>query len=160
MGLYDDAIREFQSGARDPALAQDSLSLMAMCFVEMKDYEAAVKAIEQALGVSEAGNRTGLYYQMGEVLEKQKQWGDALSAYERVKAGDPAFEGIGQAIERVSASLAAGTPDEEPAELSPEDGMDDMLTDLIKEVEEMARESSGESPEDPGKSKKDRISYL
>jgi hypothetical protein len=38
--------------------------------------------------------------------------------------------------------------------------MDDMLTDLIREVEEMALESSGETKGDPGKSKKDRISYL
>jgi hypothetical protein len=38
--------------------------------------------------------------------------------------------------------------------------MDDMLTDLIREVEEMARESTGDTLDDPGKSKKDRISYL
>ena len=38
--------------------------------------------------------------------------------------------------------------------------MDDMLNDLIREVEEMAKESSGETQDDPGKAKKDRISYL
>jgi hypothetical protein len=39
-----------------------------------------------------------------------------------------------------------------------------MLTDLIREVEEMAKESSGEvgdlSEDDPSGGRKDRISYL
>ena len=65
MGLYDDAIREFESGTMDPALAQDSFSLMAMCYVEKKEYGAAIKAIEQALEVSNEDIRTGLFYQLG-----------------------------------------------------------------------------------------------
>ena len=73
---------------------------------------------------------------------------------------DPAFEGIGEAIERVKASLSGGLTEDEPDGLSEDGGMDDMLTDLIREVEEMARESSSEAPDDPGKPKKDRISYL
>jgi tetratricopeptide (TPR) repeat protein len=160
MGLYEDAIREFESGTRDPALAQDSFSLMAMCYVEKKEYDSAIKAIEQALEISNEDNRTGLFYQLGEVRERQKRWSEAVDAYEQVQSKDPTFERIGEAIQRVKASISDGAPEEEPDDLSVDSGMDDMLTDLIREVEEMARESSGEAPDDPGKTKKDRISYL
>ena len=160
MGLFDDAILEFESGTKDPALAQDSFSLMAMCYVEKKEYESAVNAIEQALEISNEGSKTGLFYQLGEVKEKQKQWSEAVSSYEQVQSDDPTFEGITQAIERAKAHISDGAPDEEPDDLSEDSGMDDMLTDLIREVEEMAKESSGEIQDDPGKPKKDRISYL
>ena len=53
-----------------------------------------------------------------------------------------------------------GATEEEPEDLTGDSEMDSMLTDLIREVEEMARESSGETQDDPGKTKKDRISYL
>jgi tetratricopeptide (TPR) repeat protein len=160
MGLFDDAILEFESGSKDPALAQDSFSLMAMCYVEKKEYESAVKAIEQALDVSNESSRTGLYYQLGEVKERQKQWSEAVSSYEQVQSDDPTFEGIAQAIERAKAHISDDAPEEEPEDLTADGGMGDMLTDLIREVEEMAKESSGEINDDPGKSKKDRISYL
>jgi tetratricopeptide (TPR) repeat protein len=160
MGLLDDAIVEFESGTKDPALAQDSFSLMAMCYVEKKDYESAIKAIGQAIEISNEASKTGLFYQLGDVREKQKQWAEAATAYEQVQFEDPAFEGIGEAIERVKASLSGGLTEDEPDGLSEDGGMDDMLTDLIREVEEMARESFSEAPDDPGKPKKDRISYL
>lgn len=160
MGLYDDAIREFESGTKDPALAQDSFSLMATCYVDKKEYELAIKAIGQALEISTEDSRTGLFYQLGEVRERQKQWSEAVSAYEQAQSSDPTFEGIAEAIERARASISAGATEEEPDDLSVDGGMDDMLSDLIREVEEMARESSGETQDDPGKTKKDRISYL
>ena len=160
MGLFDDAILEFESGTKDPALAQDSFSLMAMCYVEKKEYESAVNAIEQALEISNEGSKTGLFYQLGEVKERQKQWSEAVSSYEQVQSDDPTFDGIAQAIERAKAHISDGTPEEEPEDLSADSDMDDMLTDLIREVEEMAKESSGEIQDDPGKPKKDRISYL
>ncbi len=160
MGLYDDAIREFESGTRDPTLAQDSFSLMAMCYVDKKEYESAVKAIEQALELSNEDRQTGLFYQLGEVKQRQKQWSEALSAYEQVQSNDPTFEGIAEAIQQVKVSISDGVPEDEPVDLLVDSGMDDMLTDLIREVEEMARESSGETQDDPAKPKKDRISYL
>ncbi|MDF1525576.1 MAG: tetratricopeptide repeat protein [bacterium] len=159
MGLYDDAILEFESGTRDPALAQDSFSLMAMCYVEKRDYESAINAIVQAIDISNGGSKTGLFFQLGEVKEKQNLWSEAIKAYEQVQSDDPAFQGIGEAIERVKASLSRGVIQDEPDDLS-DGGMDNMLTDLIREVEEMAKESSGETTDEPGKPKKDRISYL
>ncbi len=160
MGLYDDAIREFESAARDADLVQDSLSLMAMCYMEKKDYDSAAASIDKALEISREDNRAGLYYQMGEVREKQKSWSEALVAYEKVQSDDPLFTGIGDAIERVKGSLSAGAGEEDLLEGPEEGGMEDMLSDLIREVEEMAKESSGETDGGPEKAKKDRISYL
>ncbi|MDF1536624.1 MAG: tetratricopeptide repeat protein [bacterium] len=160
MGLSDDALREFEISSRDPDLAQDSLSLMAMCFVEKKDLDSAVKAIQKAIDISEVSTRTGLFYQMGETLERKKAWPEAVAAYEEVQAKDPTFERIGEAIERVKSHLVEEAEDEVEADMPLDGGMDDMLSDLIREVEEMARETAGETGDDPGKPKKDRISYL
>jgi len=162
MGLYDDAIKEFEMGARDPGLAQDSLSLMAMCFTEKKDFDSAVKTLGVALETANEENRIGLNYQLGEVQERTKDYQAAYASYESVKALDPTFEGLDAAIERISGFLVAGAPDVDIG-VPLEGDLDDMLTDLIKEVEEMAMESeSGDEDEPPpaGTRKKDRISYL
>lgn len=159
MGLFDDALREFEVGSRDPDLVQDSLSLMAMCFIEKKDYDSAVKTVQKAIEVSTEGNRAGLYYQLGEAFEKKKNWPEALAAYSEVQSRDPSFEGIEDILVRVRSHIGLDVPEEE-IETPLESGMDDMLSDLIREVEEMAKESSGEPVGEPGKTKKDRISYL
>ena len=163
MGLFDDALREFEVGLRDPDLAQDSLSLMAMCFMEKKDFDSAVKVVKKALDGSPEASKAGLFYQLGEAFERKKDWKEALSAYSEVQLRDPSFRGIGDLLDRVRSMAGHEVPEEETA-TSLEGGMDDMLTDLIREVEEMAKESSGEagdlSEDDPGKGRKDRISYL
>jgi len=164
MGLFDDALREFEVGSRDPDLTQDSLSLMAMCFMEKKDFDSAVMAVQKALEGSPEGSKTGLFYQLGEIFEKMKDWQEALSAYGEVQSRDSSFGGIEEVLDRVRSQAGHEIPEEEEIEATFEGGMDDMLTDLIREVEEMAKENSGETegvPEDdPGKGKKDRISYL
>jgi len=159
MGLFDDALREFEIGSRDPDLTQDSLSLMAMCFIEKKDYDSALKAVQKAMEACSEEARIGLYYQMGEIQEKKKDWEGALEAYSEVQSRDPSFEGIDEIIGRIKVHTDL-TAAEEEIEMPLEGGMDDMLSDLIKEVEEMARENTDEPGGDPGKSKKDRISYL
>jgi tetratricopeptide (TPR) repeat protein len=160
MGLFDDALREFEIGTRDPDLIQDSLSLMAMCFVEKKDLDSALKAVQKALEISQEGNRVGLFYQLGETHERKKEWSEAVTAYEEVQTRDPAFEGLDEAIERAKSHLGEEDGDEVEADVSLDAGMDDMLSDLIREVEEMAKETTDGTGDDPGKPKKDRISYL
>jgi len=169
MGLFDDALREFEVASRESSLAQDSLSLMAVCFLEKKDFDSAVKVVQKALEAAPESSRPGLLYQLGEAYEKKKEYSKALAAYEEVQARDPRFEGIEDLIEKARAMVEQDVPVdpdlEEAAEAGPgEGGMDEMLTDLIREVEEMAKESSGEEKErpkdDPGKDRKDRISYL
>ncbi len=163
MGLYDDAIREFELASRDTKHLMDSLSLTAICFVEKQDYDSAVDALQTALNSAGEGNLSGLHYQLGQVREKQKEFDLALESYEEVKGLEPSFENINGDLERVRELISsdvvetAAVPDAESAAL------DGMLDDLISEVEEMAREEEGIS-DDMGKStkkrKKDRISYI
>ncbi len=160
MGLYDDAIRELEYAAKDSSLVQDSLSLMAMCYMEKREYGSAAEAIEQALEIASEDNRTGLYYQLGEVKEKQNDWSEALNAYEQVQSRDPSFAGIAEIIERVKSTTAEGALGIQPEDQPEGGGMEDMLSDLIREVEEMAQETADEAMGDTDKSKKDKISYL
>jgi tetratricopeptide (TPR) repeat protein len=127
--------------------------------VEKKDLDSAIKAIEKAIEISEEDVSSGLYYQLGETRERQKMWPEAVDAYEQVLSMDSAFEGIDEAVKRAKSHLTEDVEDEVEAD-APESGMEDMLSDLIKEVEEMAKESTDGPDDDPGKAKKDRISYL
>jgi pilus assembly protein FimV len=160
MGLYDDALTEFEMSSRDPDLTQDSLSLMAMCFVDKKDLDSAVKAIQKAMEISVGSVNPGLFYQLGETRERQKMWPEAVAAYEEVLSNDATFEGIADILARAKSHLSEDIDDEVEADEPLDGGMDDMLSDLIKEVEEMAKESSEGPDDDQGKSKKDRISYV
>ena len=164
MGLFDDALREFEVASREPGLKQDSLSLMAMCFLEKKDFDSAVKVVQRALEEASEPSKTGYFYQLGEAYEGTREWSKALAAYEEVKARDPSFGGIEGIMEKIRSMAGKETPAEPDTESAAGPGMDEMLNDLIREVEEMARESTGKKEEhpkgDPGRDPKDRISYL
>ncbi|MFV1956892.1 MAG: tetratricopeptide repeat protein, partial [bacterium] len=163
MGLYDDAIREFELASRDTNHLLDSLSLTAMCFVEKQDYDSAVDALQTALDSAGEKNLSGLHYQLGQVRERQKDLDLALESYEEVKGLDPSFENINGDVERVRELMSS---DEIKPAAAPDAGsaaLDGMLDDLIKEVEDMAREEEGirdEVGKSTKKGKKDRISYI
>jgi tetratricopeptide (TPR) repeat protein len=162
MGLIDDAIRELEIASGDDKLLQDSLSLIAMCFFEKQDYDSAVKTVQKALETAKEEHVPGLTYQLGQTYEKQGTWERAMESYERVRDLDPAFEEASEGIERIK-ELSSSAPD---TPSSPDEGgLDDILSDLIKEVEEMAKEDAMEKSPDkddepPQKRKKDRVSYL
>ena len=165
MGLFDDAIRELETATGDRKLLPDSMSLIAVCFVEKQDYDSAAKTISKALESSAEENVPGLTFQMGQIRERQQKWAPALEAYKKVQNLDPDFEDIDKAIERVG-ELCGGDLDVKTAEdAPPEGGLDDLLSDLIREVEDMAQEEiEGGLPDGDGqtstKAKKDRVSYL
>jgi len=162
MGLIDDAIRELEIASGDDTLLQDSLSLIAMCFFENQDYDSAVKTVQKALETAKEEHVPGLTYQLGQTYEKQGTWDRAMESYEKVRDLDPAFEEASEGIERIK-ELSSSAPD---TPSSPDEGgLDDILSDLIKEVEEMAKEDAMEKSPDkddepPQKRKKDRVSYL
>lgn len=163
MGLTDDAIMEFEIASGDEKLLQDSLSLIAMCFFDKQDYDSAEKTVQKALETAKEGHIPGLTYQLGQTYEKQGAWEKAMESYEKVVDLDPAFEEASEAVGRVR-ELGSSAPDT-PDSSAGEGGLDDILTDLIKEVEEMAREDAMDKSPDkddgpPPKRKKDRVSYL
>lgn len=163
MGLTDDAIRELEISSRDPNLLQESLSLMSMCFMDKQDYDSAVKALLKAMETGRQEHLPGLNYQLGLAYEAKRQLDQALQAYETVKGMDISLQGLDEAIERVG-DLLSGSQEELPPASTGDESLDNMLSDLIKEVEEISREDEDESPsegDDPSpKTKKDRISYL
>ncbi|MBN2720518.1 MAG: tetratricopeptide repeat protein, partial [Proteobacteria bacterium] len=164
MGLFDDALKEFEVAAREPGMKQDSLSLMAMCFLEKKDFDSAVKVAQRALEEASEPSKTGFFYQLGEAYAGNREWSKALAAYGEVKSRDPSFERIDDILQKIRSNAEKETPLEPEAESDSGPGMDEMLSDLIREVEEMARESTGKKEEQPksdtGRDPKDRISYL
>ncbi|UCF29993.1 MAG: tetratricopeptide repeat protein [bacterium] len=163
MGLVDDAIRELEISSRDPHLLHESLSLMAMCFMEKSDHDSAVKTLLKAMESARQEHLAGLNFQLGQAYEAKREWGLSLQAYEKVRDLDGSMEGIGEAVDRVRDRMTG--PQEEPPSTQPEeDSLDSMLSDLIREVEEISRESKDDPPsddDDPSpKAKKDRVSYL
>jgi|GEM_PF-5814568 len=164
MGLFDDALKEFEVAAREPGLTQDCLSLMVMCFLEKKDFDSAIKVAQRALEEASEPSKAGFFYQLGEAYAGNREWSKALAAYGEVKSRDPSFDRIDDILQKIRSMAGKETPADPDTESASEPGMDEMLSDLIREVEEMARESTGKKEEQPkgdtGRDPKDRISYL
>jgi len=88
MGLYDDAIGEFEQAAHDPQRIADCITLQAMCYREKGD---AVKAEELLRdGVALKGLRKGeiqsLIYELALLLESTGRPGEALPYYLEVRS--------------------------------------------------------------------------
>jgi tetratricopeptide (TPR) repeat protein len=172
MGLIDDSIRELQIASRDPKLFHDSLSLMAMCFLDRGDLKSARGSIQTALTRAPEGHRTGLTFQLGQIQEKERDFDGALESYSEVQRRDPKFEGIAASVERVSSVLKQGRKKAEQEK--DDDQFENLFADLIREVGDLAEENrregaagkgdvpAGDGPDrpPPGPGKKQRISYL
>jgi tetratricopeptide (TPR) repeat protein len=163
MGLTDDAIRELEISSRDPNLLQESLSIMAMCFMDKKDYDSAVKTLQKGMENAQQDHLPGLNYQLGQAHEANGNLKNALEAFSTAQGMDSSIEGLEEAIERIQ-GLMEGTQEASAPSPVEEDSLDHMLSDLIKEVEDISREtregSSDEDKDPPPKTKKDRVSYL
>ncbi|GFE58344.1 tetratricopeptide repeat protein [Geobacter sp. AOG1] len=121
MGLYDDAIGEFEQASHDPQRIADSLTLQAMCYREKGD---AVKAEELlrngvALKSLRKGEIQSLTYELAHLLETTGRPTEALPYYLEVRS-------IGRGFRDTSARIAAlGGEDSEFQGLSIFDFEDD-----------------------------------
>jgi tetratricopeptide (TPR) repeat protein len=118
MGLFDDAVAEFEKAMTNPGRLVDSLTLKGTCLVEMGSFDQAEEIFKSGLvypGLNTA-ERISLHYELGLLYEA---WGrplEALDSYQSAADADLFFRNVGEKIEalRKNLGLDANTGKEDP----------------------------------------------
>jgi tetratricopeptide (TPR) repeat protein len=105
MGLYDEAIAEFQKALRSPDGRLRTSEALGICFFEKCQYAIAETVLRRAVDTDEGGDeaKIGLLYWLGRALEAQRKQGEALESYERALAVDIRFMDLNDRIQRLTA---------------------------------------------------------
>lgn len=153
MGLFDDAIREFQVAKHDPKLFINATTMLGMCYMEKNLYPLAIEALQSALmKVSrKEESHWGLKYDLALAYERSGQIKEAFDLYTEVYGWDSKFREVEQKINlyRIKAEprrkVERSEPETvEPLEVEPETG------------------SKPKAPENGSKdiNRKNRVSYI
>jgi tetratricopeptide (TPR) repeat protein len=86
MGLYEDAIQEFEAACGDPALQPDACFLMGKCSAEMEKWEDAIGQYERALAAEglDSEKSRGIRYELALVLRSLGRDEDALRTFQQI----------------------------------------------------------------------------
>jgi tetratricopeptide (TPR) repeat protein len=119
MGLYDDAIKEFENASRNPRRKVDCLTLQAVCFREKGDLDRAEQLLQGGIGQKGLADveLLGLKYELALLYETAGRLDEALRVYGEVQAVNPDFHEVGTKI----AELRGGEESQEILELDFED---------------------------------------
>jgi len=104
MGLFDDAVSEFNKAQSDPARFVDCQTLKGLCYVDKGDFEKGEEAFRAALASTtiDEGQRLSLYYELGALYEAFQHPQEALASYRFVADADPEFRDIAEKVARLS----------------------------------------------------------
>jgi len=93
MGLFDEAIVEFEEAAADPALRLRAIEMSGICYIKLGQPEEAVRRLGQGLAVGAHDEREliGLRYHLGQALEQAGRHDEAARQFAQVTRLDPAF---------------------------------------------------------------------
>jgi tetratricopeptide (TPR) repeat protein len=107
MGLYDDAIAEFEKAAIDPVRALDCTILTGQCRVEAGETDAAMASFKSGLsyeGISDDGRMT-LNFEIGMLHQFNGQLLDALESFQLVAEKDSFFREVSESIKNLRREL-------------------------------------------------------
>ncbi len=96
MGLFEEAVAEFQAALRASPSHLPTHEVMGRCWMEMGKSDMAVRALNRALNVryEVEDELIGIYYLMGRAQEDQGNNTQALEFYEKVFSLDINFEDV------------------------------------------------------------------
>jgi tetratricopeptide (TPR) repeat protein len=96
MGLFEEAVAEFQVALRASPSHLPTHEVMGRCWMEMGKSDMAVRALNRALNVryEVEDELIGIYYLMGRAQEDQGNNTQALEFYEKVFSLDINFEDV------------------------------------------------------------------
>jgi tetratricopeptide (TPR) repeat protein len=96
MGLFEEAIGEYQMALRASPTHLPTHEVMGRCWMEMEKPSMAVRALNRALNVpfEVEDELIGIYYLMGRAQEDQGNNEEALEFYEKVFSLDINFEDV------------------------------------------------------------------
>jgi tetratricopeptide (TPR) repeat protein len=95
MGLLEDALRELELVQQTGARLVETLSLLARCKLDLGRPQEAVTDLKGALQIADsAESELSLRYELGEVLVASGKPSEALEAFKKVAAVDPAHREV------------------------------------------------------------------
>jgi len=101
MGLFDDAISEFEISLKDPHRAPSSQMMIGMCHAGAGRLQDAIIAFEEGLEIEGLGEdqKLALMYELGKAFEMHDRAEDALEVYNDILKQDPGFADVVDRIE-------------------------------------------------------------
>ena len=110
MGLIDDAVREFETAARDPKRECVCRSMIGMVQLERGNLNEAIDAFMRGLHahVRNAEQETVLCFEIGNVYEKKKMPKEALSYYQKVMRKEPNYRDVQDRVRRLAPTMQKG----------------------------------------------------
>jgi tetratricopeptide (TPR) repeat protein len=107
MGLVDDAMGEFRTAMRSPALFRDAASMLALCHRERGEHAEAAALYRQALASAgdEGDPLYGMRYDLAEALEASGELKTALDLFLEVLQADPGYREVRQRVSDLQARL-------------------------------------------------------
>ena len=113
MGLYDDAIAEFEKAGSASARALDCITLTGQCLVEAGETDAAMDAFKAGLaheGLSEEG-RMSLHFELGMLHQMNGQLLEALEFFQQVAEKDSFFRDVSDLVRNLRRELGLDEKD-------------------------------------------------
>jgi tetratricopeptide (TPR) repeat protein len=134
MGLYNDAIREFELIAEAPGREVLCHTLIGLCYSSKGMQSEAISQFKKGLyvdGITD-NESVSLYYELGAAYEKLKDAREALYYYEKVLKRDPTFRDVQRRVTalRPLAAPQSGRNGRAGGGIEPEPGPDDPPTDV------------------------------
>lgn len=115
MGLYDDAVAEFEKAAGDPARALDCITLTGQCYMESGETAAAMNAFQTGLAhekLSDEGRMT-LHFELGMLHQMNGQLLEALEFFQLVAEKDSFFRDVADLVRNLRRELGLDDKDED-----------------------------------------------
>jgi tetratricopeptide (TPR) repeat protein len=121
MGLFTEAITEFEAAARDPHRECMCFAMIGLIYLERNDLDRSAESYKKALSAQSktVEQEMNLYYDLGTVYEMKGDAQDALYYFQKIARRDPGYRDV---AERLSA-LDPGAP--QPKEKLPQRAVND-----------------------------------
>ncbi len=104
MGLYTEAIREFQSASRAQEFLLSSMEMIGYCFLKCNQPRLAVKQLTHALAIEKASGAgsLGIHYNIGLAYEMLGEFETAREHFEEVYIVDMSFRDVAEKMKKFS----------------------------------------------------------
>jgi tetratricopeptide (TPR) repeat protein len=108
MGILEDAIKEFQISLKDPKRERQSISMIALCHIDMGNYPEAVKEFNKIISAMSPGDEAYLdtAYDLATAYMKNKDYDNALKLFVEIHTKDSGFRDAAQHIESLKITIA------------------------------------------------------
>jgi pentatricopeptide repeat protein len=118
MGLFEEAVEQFEKAMLDPSRRVDCLTLKGVCLAQSGEFERAVHALKTGLTLEDlkGEERISFHYELGVVYQTWERPLEALESFQSVAEAEPFFRDVEAKIKALRKEL--GLDDDGGAENS------------------------------------------